>query len=44
MCMYAILELHYTPKQFLNLPMNEKAFVIASIELKIEKEKRRKRK
>ena len=44
MCMYAVMELHYTPKQFVNLPMNEKAFLIASIQLKIEEEKRRRRK
>ena len=42
--MYAVLELHYTPKQFADLPMNEKAFLIASIQLKLEQEKRRKRK
>lgn len=41
MCMYAVLEMNYTPSQFINLPINEKAFVMASIELKIEQEKRR---
>ena len=44
MCMYAVLEMNYTPSQFVNLPIKEKAFVIASIELKIEQEKRRNRK
>ena len=39
MCMYAVMELHYTPEQFINLPVNSKAFVIASIRLKMEKEK-----
>ena len=44
MCMYAVMELHYTPSQFANLPINEKAFLIASIQLKIAEEKRRKHK
>ena len=44
MCMYAVLELHYTPRQFASLPINEKAFIIASIQLKIEQEKRRRHK
>lgn len=39
MCMYAVMELHYTPEQFVNLPINQKAFVIASIQLKMEKER-----
>ena len=44
MCMYAVMELHYTPEQFVSLPTNQKAFVIASIQLKMEEEKRRNRK
>lgn len=44
MCMYAVMELHYTPEQFASLPINQKAFVIASIQLKMEEEKRRNRK
>lgn len=36
MCAYAVLKLHYTPSQFNNLPQNEKAFVIAAIEIQRE--------
>lgn len=44
MCMYAVLEMNYTPSQFVNLPINEKAFIIASIQLKMEEERRKNRK
>jgi hypothetical protein len=32
------------PSQFLNLPKNERAFIIASIQLKIEHEKKEEKK
>lgn len=38
-CMYAVLNMGYTPSQFINLNQKEKAFIIASIKLKIEEEK-----
>jgi len=33
-------QLHLLPSQFLKLPREEKAFIIASIQLKAEKEKK----
>ena len=38
--MYAVLNMGYTPSQFINLNYREKAFVIASIMIKIEEEKK----
>lgn len=38
--MYAVLNMGYTPSQFINLGTKEKAFVIASILIKIEEEKK----
>lgn len=42
--MYCVLELKYKPHEFVNLPMTEKAFITAAIELKAQEEKRRNRK
>lgn len=44
MCSYAVLNLHMTPSQFINLPPKDKAFIIASIEIKVEQEKKRRKK
>lgn len=37
---YALQKLHILPSQFINLDSYEKAFVIASINLRIENEKK----
>lgn len=41
---YALLKLHILPSVFLNMDAQEKAFVIASIKLKIENDKKEKKK
>jgi hypothetical protein len=38
--MYAVLNFHWTPSQFLNLNSKEKAFVIACINERLEAEKK----
>lgn len=38
--MYAVLNMNYKPSEFSNLPVREKAFVIACIHNKIDAEKR----
>lgn len=38
--MYAILNMGYTPSQYINLNQKERAFVIACIQIKIEEEKK----
>ena len=40
MCSYAVLNMGWTPSQFLNLPPKDKAFVIASIKIKLERQKK----
>lgn len=37
--MYAVLNMNYKPSEFTNLPPKEKAFVIASIKIKMERQK-----
>ena len=41
---YALLKLHILPSVFLDMDEQEKAFVIASIELKAEHDKKEKKK
>ena len=38
---YCLHELHLTPSAFFALPRNERAFIIAAIEIRTEKEKKR---
>jgi len=38
--MYACLKMGYKPAEFVNLPLSEKAFVIASIEKHLEAKKK----
>lgn len=38
--MYAVLNMGYTPSQYINLNRKERAFIIASILIKIEEEKK----
>ena len=38
--MYAVLNMGYTPSQWINLKQKEKAFIIAAIKIKIEEEKK----
>jgi hypothetical protein len=38
--MYAVLNMGYTPSQYINLNQKERAFIIASILIKIEEEKK----
>lgn len=38
--MYAVLNMGYTPSQYINLNRKERAFIIACIKLKIEEEKK----
>lgn len=42
--MYAVLNMGYTPSQWINLTIKEKAFVIASIKIKIDEEKKQSKK
>ena len=42
--MYCILNMGWTPSQYINLPYKERAFVIASILTKIEEEKKQNQK
>lgn len=37
---YALHEFHKWPSEFLNLPMRERAFIIASIDERVAKEKK----
>jgi len=39
MCAYCVLKMGYTPSQFINLPLQEKAFIMAAIEFKLEQTK-----
>lgn len=39
--MYTVLNMHWEPSKFANLPQAEKAFVIASINKKVEAEKQK---
>lgn len=38
--MYAVLNMGYTPSQWIKLSQKERAFIIASIQIKIEEEKK----
>lgn len=38
--MYAVLNMGYTPAQWLKLSYKEKAFIMAAIKLKIDEEKK----
>lgn len=38
--MYAVLNMGYTPSQYIKLSQKERAFIIASIQIKIEEEKK----
>lgn len=38
--MYCVLNMGWTPSQYINLSQRERAFIIASIQLKIEEEKK----
>lgn len=38
--MYAVLNMGYTPSQWIKLGQKERAFVIAAIQIKLEEEKR----
>jgi len=42
--MYAVLELHYKPSEFHQLPKGEKALLIAMIDLRLEAEEAERRK
>ena len=42
--MYAVLNMGYTPSQYINLSEKERAFIMACIDIKIEEEKKRKKK
>lgn len=42
--MYAVLNFHWTPKQFAGLGWKEKAFVIACIDMRVEAEAKEKAK
>lgn len=38
--MYAVLNMGYTPSQYIKLSQRDRAFIAASIEIKIEEEKK----
>lgn len=42
--MYCVLNMGYTPSQYINLSQKERAFVIASVKIKVEEEKKQERK
>lgn len=42
--MYAVLNMGYTPSQWINLTQRERAFVMASIQIKLEEEKKAQKK
>lgn len=42
--MYAVLNMGYTPSQWIDLTQKERAFIIACIEMKIEEEKKQQKK
>lgn len=42
--MYAVLNMGYTPSQYIKLSQRERAFIIASIKLKIDEEKKQQNK
>lgn len=39
-CMYAVLNMGYKPSDWLKLNIKERAFIIASIKIKIDEEKK----
>lgn len=41
MAYYCLHELHLIPSTFLNLPRRERAFIIAAIEIRVEREKKK---
>lgn len=42
--MYAVLNMGYTPSKWVKLAPREKAFIIASIQIKLEEEKKQQKK
>lgn len=38
--MYAVLNMGYTPSQWINLSQKERAFIVACIQIKIDEEKK----
>ena len=42
--MYAVLNMGYTPSQYIKLSQKERAFIIACIEIKLEEEKKQRAK
>ena len=38
--MYAVLNMGYTPSQWINLTQRDRAFIIASIKIKLEEERK----
>lgn len=38
--MYCVLNMGYTPSQYVNLSPKERAFIIAAVEIKLEEEKK----
>ena len=42
--MYAVLNMGYTPSQYVKLSQKERAFIIASIQIKMEEEKKQQKK
>lgn len=42
--MYCVLNMGWTPSQYVNLSQKERAFIIASIQTKIEEEKKQQKK
>ena len=42
--MYAVLNMGYTPSQWINLTQKDRAFVMASIQIKLEEEKKAQKK
>ena len=41
--MYAVLNMGYTPSQYINLSQKDRAFIIACIKIKIKEEKNAKK-
>lgn len=42
--MYCVLNMGWTPSQYVNLSQKEKDFVIASVQIKLEEEKKQQKK
>lgn len=41
--MYCVLNMGYTPTQYINLSLKDRAFIIACIQIKLEEEKKQNR-